>query len=179
MLNIYALFGQAGRRYADDYSAGNVIVTKRRVGGLGWLETDWAWHAVLEWTVFEENSALMDANPTIAAYMRGFFQLESERNHPSEQNNAFAGIVSATDPAISAFMWLALVESDRKYRSCPALGYALSPEDTDAGKYNSNGFIAGIINSIGATTDAPLGSYYLGDVPVPSKHFESYCSAGD
>ena len=179
LLNMHALFGLAGRRYADDYSAGNAIVTKRRVGGLGWLETDWAWHVALEWTALEDYPALMAVNPTIAAYLRGMLQLKSERNHPSERNNLFAGIVSSTDPSVSAFMWLALVESDRKYRSCPALGYALSREDTNVGKYNSNGFIAGIINSIGATTNAPLGSYYLGNVPVPSSHFESYCPASD
>ena len=179
LLNMHALFGLAGRRYADDYSVGNAIVTKRRVGGLGWLETDWAWHVALEWTALEDYPALMAVNPTIAAYLRGMLQLKSERNHPSERSNLFAGIVSSTDPSVSAFMWLALVESDRKYRSCPALGYALSPEDTNVGKYNSNGFIAGIINSIGATTDAPLGSYYLGNVPVPSRHFESYCPAAD
>ena len=179
LLNINALFGREGRRYADDYSAGNVIVTKRRVGGAGWLEADSAWHMALEWTALEEYPALMDANPTIAAYLRGMLQLKSERNHPSERNNKFVGIVSSTDPSVSAFMWLALVESDRKYRSCPALGYALSRGDTSVGKYNSNGFIAGIINSIGATTNAPLDSFYLGDVPVPSGHFESYCAAED
>lgn len=179
LLNINALFGRAGRRYADDYRAGNVIVTKRRVGGVGWLEADWAWHMALEWTALEEYPALMDANPTIAAYLRGMLQLKSERNHPSERTNKFVGIVSSTDPSVSAFMWLALVESDRKYRSCPALGYALSRGDTDVGKYNSNGFVAGIINSIGATTNAPLDSFYLGDVPVPTGHFESYCAAED
>lgn len=85
----------------------------------------------------------------------------------------------ATVPSVSAFMWLALVESDRKYRSCPELNYAFTLEDTDVVKYNSNGFIAGIINSIGATTDAPLESFHLGDVPVPSRHFEVYCEAED
>ena len=83
--------------------------------------------------------------------------------------------MSSTDPSVSAFMWLALVESDRKYRSCPALGYALSRGDTSVGKYNSNGFIAGIISSIGGTTDAPLHTYHLGDVPVPLNHFDTYC----
>lgn len=141
------------------------------------MDKNWHWRAALEWAVLEDVSSWIVSNPTNGACLRGFFRLKSERIHPSERNYEFAGIVSSTVLPVSASMWLALVRSGRRYRSCPPLLYSLSTDEV--GKCDSNRFMAGIINSIGGTTNAPLHTYFLGNRPVPSNHFETYCGTDD
>jgi len=178
LLNIYALIGAQGRGNLD-IPANKVLVTKRRVVlprlGLGkrWSwGIDWAdendWHAALEYPLVETYNELSH-NPTIAAYQRSD-KLVSERNHISERNNLFAGTVTSSALANMATIWIALVDKERNY--CNDLDYAFpstSPPEQD--EYNSNGFAAGIIASIVATTDAPIRTFYLGNRPLPSSEF--------
>ena len=167
LLNIWALLGDRGR----DRTTDTVYVTKRRVGGLGWLEFRWNWHAVLEYTY----PTFLGHNPTIAAYSEGGIEagrLVSRRNDISERNNMIAGTVSSAVYVTAASLWPALVASDRKY--CDNLDY-YDPRQDDPireDEYNSNGYAAGIINSVSGTTDAPISSYFLGWKPVPVNEFQ-------
>ena len=174
LFNLNALIGAQGRRN-DDVPANKVIVTRRRVleTESKWKINDLNWHAALEWTIFESNPAWLAGNPTIAAYQRSG-KLKSERNHPSERNNLFSGTVSASGLPETVSTWLTLSDAERRYRSCPPLSYAW-PGVNLLSQYNSNGFIAGIIRSIGGTTNAPVHTYYLGNRPVPISNFQSYC----
>ncbi len=170
LFNLNALVGANGRGHAD-VPAYSVIVTKRRVKTIEWVNHDLNWHAALEWTVFDYGDAdWLVGNPTIAAY-ESSGKLRSERNDPSERNNLFAGTVSAATP-FSVSVWLALVESDKRY--CDDLDYfwpgcldLVAPEH-----YNSNGFASGIIQSISGTTTAPMETYFKGDKPVPIVEFQ-------
>lgn len=175
LFNLYALIGAQGRRNAD-IPANTVIVTSRRVFEIEreWAINDLNWHAALEWTVFDfDDRAWIAGNPTIAAYQRSG-KLKSERNNPSERNNQFVGTVSSINLPQSISIWLALSESERRYSSCPALSYAFVDLRNH---YNSNGFAAGVIRSVGGTTNAPIHTFYLGNKPVPSDNFRSYCNS--
>ena len=167
LLNIWALLGERGR----DRTTDTVYVTKRRVGGLGWLEHRWNWHAALEYTY----PTFLGHNPTIAAYSHGGIvagRLVRRRNDISEHNNMTAGTVSSAVYVTAASLWPALVASDRKY--CNNLDYYDLREDDpiQEDEYNSNGYAAGIINSVSGTTDAPISSYFLGWKPVPVNEFQ-------
>ena len=178
LLNIYAFLGPQGRGNLD-IPANKVLVTKRRVvlplldlderwsWGIGWADEN-DWHAALEYPLVETYDALSH-NPTIAAYQRSD-KLVSKRNQISERNNLFAGTVTSSVLANMATVWVALADKERNY--CHDLDYAfpslLSPEQDE---YNSNGFAAGIIASIVATTDAPIHTFFLGNKPVPSSEF--------
>ena len=169
LLNIWALLGERGR----DRTTDTVYVTKRRVGGLGWLEHRWNWHAALEYTY----PTFLGHNPTIAAYSEGGIEtgrLVRRRNDISERNNMTAGTVSSTVYVTAASLWPALVASDRKY--CDNLDYYDPREDDpiQEDEYNSNGYAAGIINSVSGTTDAPISSYFLGWKPRAGQRVSTF-----
>ena len=141
------------------------------MGGLGWLEFRWNWHAALEYTY----PTFLGHNPTIAAYSEGGIEagrLVRRRNDISEHNNMIAGTVSFAVYVTAASLWPALVASDRKY--CDNLDY-YDPRENHTireDEYNSNGYAAGIINSVSGTIDAPISSYYLGSKLVPVNEFQ-------
>ena len=172
LFNIYALFGAQGRKNVD-VPANRVIVTKRRVRGLKWAILPFNWHAVLEFPL-TETYGVLGYNPTIAAYNVGDVntgKLVNRRNDISERNNLFAGIVTL-EPENFVSVWVSLSASDRKY--CKNLDYAHPFQSDPIGpdEYNSNGYIAGIINSIAGSTNAPISSFYLGHKPVPVSEFQ-------
>ena len=171
LFNIYALFGAQGRGTVD-IPANTVIVTKRRVvQGTAWGIGRLDWHAVLELPLVETYDTL-GYNPTIAAY-EDSGSLVARRNDPSERNNLFAGTVTL-GPADFFTVWIALANSDRNYHACPPyLDYRFPLEGFGDGEYNSNGYIAGIINSVNAVTNAPIGEYLFGSTPVPVGEFQS------
>ncbi len=178
LLNIYALIRAQGRGNLD-IPANKVLVTKRRVVlPLLGLDERWSWgidgadendwHAALEYPLVETYDAL-SRNPTIAAYQRSD-KLVSKRNQLSERNNLFAGTVTSSVLANMATIWVALADKERNY--CNNLDYAYpSLLSAEPDEYNSNGFAAGIIASIVATTDAPIHTFFLGNKPVPSSEF--------
>ena len=170
LFNLYALFGAQGRGSVD-IPANKVIVTKRRVSGLGWAIINKNFHAVLEMPLGETYGSPA-FNPTIAAYNESGI-LVARRNDPSERNNLFAGTVTV-GPANYFTVWTALAASDRNYRSCPPhLDYRYPTELLATDEYNSNGYIAGIINSVNGVTNAPIASYLFGSNPVPGLEFQS------
>ena len=178
LLNIYAFLGPHNRGNLD-IPANKVLVTKRRVllprlglddrwrWGIGWADRN-DWHAALEYPLAETYGALSH-NPTIAAYQQAG-KLVKDRNNISEQNNLFAGTVTSSSLANMAAVWVALADKERNY--CNNLDYG-DPREAfiGANEYNSNGFVAGIIASIIATTDAPIHTFFLGNKPVPSSEF--------
>ena len=173
LFNLYALFGAQGRGNVD-VPANRVIVTKRRVRGLEWAIFSFNWHAALELPL-AETYGVLGYNPTIAAYNVGDVntgKLVNKRNDISERNNLFAGTVTL-EPENFFSVWIALAASDRKY--CKKLDYAhpFQSGPIRADEYNSNGYIAGIINSIDGSTNAPIGTFFLGAKPVPISEFQS------
>ncbi len=177
LLNVWALLGGENAEEPDENAdiivrePNTVYVTRRRVGGLGWLTVDFAWHAALEYTYPILNSY----KPTIAAYEEGE-KLVSRRNDISERNNLVSGTVTSPRHLTPVQLWLALVESERNYDSCPPLPYAyFAPVDEPRDRRNSNGFVAGIINSVQGSTAAPISTYWLGNYPVPLARFQTLC----
>ena len=171
LFNLYALFGAQGRGTVDN-PTNKVIVTKRRVvQGTAWGIGRLDWHAVLEFPLVETYGT-PGFNPTIAAY-EDSGELVARRNDPSERNNLFAGTVTL-GPADFISVWIALANSDRNYRSCPPnLDYRFPLEPFGNGEYNSNGYISGIIISVNGVTNAPIGSYLYGSIPVPNAEFQN------
>ena len=147
-----------------------MIVTKRRVRNLEWAISKLNWHAALE-LLLVETYDILGHNPTIAAYEESN-KLVANRNDPSERNNLFSGTVTLGQ-ANHFLVWVALAESERRY--CDNLDYGDPREyllgQLGSDEYNSNGFAAGITRSVGAMTDAPLSTYFLGEKPVPSSEF--------
>ena len=166
LLNIWDLLSQRGLTQTSD----TVYVTRRRVVRRFGIDSNW--HAALEYV----SASTLGLNPTIAAYNSGGFlvsgQLVSRLNQLSEHNNIVAGIVTSLIYPTGSSLWSALLWSERFY--CQNLDYAhplFEPHEPD--EYNSNGFSAGIIDSVFGTTNAPIGTFYLGSHPVPVTEFQS------
>ena len=101
----------------------------------------------------------------------------SRLNNFSEHNNEVAGIVTSPTYPSGASLWSALLLSERRH--CQNIGYAhLLHEPHEADEFNSNGFAAGIINSVLGTTNAPIHTYYECDRPVPVHEFQRTSCAG-
>ena len=176
LLNIFTLLGQGDGNQSPDAElareADAVYVTRRRVvGGLpSWAMAELDWHAALEYTYPTANRVANFHNPTISAFaMNG--KVVALRNHPSDRNNIPVGAVTSTRHLTGTQLWLALIESDRNYRECPPYVDYDNPGLDTENQYNSNGYIAAIVDSVGATHTSPLGDHFLGDDPVPSSEF--------
>ena len=167
LLNIWAILGDRGH----DRTSDTVYVTRRRVGGLGWLPYSQNWHVALEYAF----PTFIGHNPTIAAYNEGGINdglLVSKRNNIRERNNDIDGTVTSPLYPTAALLWPALVASDWNY--CDTLEYAHPfQEHQPYGRYeyNSNGYVAGIVSSVSGTTNAQIDTYFLGWRPVPVVEF--------
>lgn len=106
----------------------------------------------------------------------------SALNDESERRNLPAGVVTSRILSGSA-LWIALWDVVRNY--CSDLEYdSTAPFDPDG--YNSNGFVLGLLNAVGATAIAtddsgtiihptynPISTFIGGNRPVPITEFQS------
>ena len=174
---IWRLFGQGVGNQAEDpdfdRDSDTVYVTRRRVrfGGINWSLRDSWWHTALEYTYPTADLVANFHNPTIAAYNESGL-LVSRRNDPSERGNEVVASVTSTRHATPVALWGALVRADKNYRNClPFVDYDFPIDGDDDDAHNSNGYVAGILNFVGAAPIAALGTYTLGNDLVPDSEF--------
>ena len=94
----------------------------------------------------------------------------SKWNDPSELNNEIVGALESQVFTSAVSLWAALIKSSINYDD--ELPYDYPPTSTP-GAYNSNGFAAGIIDSVfGDIVGGSISGFFLGDKPVPVTEFE-------
>ena len=153
---------------------GTIYVTKRRVILTRHLEgwqafNDQNWHAALNYVPKTFRPTGLTPVRVIAAYQDDN-KLVSKWNDPSELNNEIVGALESQVFTSAVSLWAALIKSNINYDD--ELPYDYPPTSTP-GAYNSNGFAAGIIDSVfGDIVGGSISGFFLGDKPVPVTEFE-------
>lgn len=152
---------------------GTIYVTKRRVVVSRilnrWQEfNDQNWHVALNYVPKTFEPTGVTPVRVIAAYQDDDL-LVSKWNDPSELNNEIVGALESQVFNSTASLWAALIKSDINYDG--QLPYNWPPTSVP-GAYNSNGFAAGIIDSVyGDIIGGSISGFFLGDKPVPVTEF--------
>lgn len=156
---------------------GTIYVTKRRPHATRHIG-DWApfdvgdlnWHAALNYVPYSFGPTAVTPIRVIAAY-KDDLKLVSLWNNPVELNNQIVGALESPVYSTALSLWAALINSDTGYDD--ELPYAWEPSPPP-GKYNSNGFAVGIIESVFAEIvgGGSISGFYLADKPVPLGEFQ-------
>jgi RHS repeat-associated protein len=148
---------RAGTR-ADERRPGHVYITGHRVGRVG------PYHLAVEYDDGKRRPT------TLSAGDRGG-ELESEVNRPLDtpSNNITMGTVMPPDGSSPGAYFAALLAADSRY--CDCLDYDLFPGALPGDGYNSNSYVAGLIEATGGSTVVDLGRFYGGGTPLPTSSF--------
>lgn len=133
-------------------------------------------HLALEFSPpnFAEPPAFtLSAGPSVLHVLPGS-KLVSQPGRPEDRPefNHTVGTVlgrSGTDTLIPVLYWIKLVEADQNY--CDGLDYDPHPEAFSGTGYNSNGYIAGIVQATGGVTGVDFSRYVGGSTLVPGIEF--------
>lgn len=145
--------GREGNRRTD-----RVYVTGRRI--VGWLPF---MHTALEY-----------GRATVSAYdsdsrVLGNGVLVSEKNWVGDLPHLMMTLGTASKSGTThAGYWSQLLAADTRYRD--NLPYSPTPKAGE-GRFNSNGFVHGLIRATGGTTNVDMNRHPGGDVPVPGWAF--------
>jgi hypothetical protein len=79
------------------------------------------------------------------------------------------GTVMPPDGSSPGAYFAALLAADSRY--CDCLDYDLFPGALPGDGYNSNSYVAGLIEATGGSTVVDLGRFYGGGTPLPTSSF--------
>ncbi|MDX1563459.1 MAG: hypothetical protein R3305_11060, partial [Gammaproteobacteria bacterium] len=143
----------------DDQASANVdrvLLKGRRVLGYG------PFHTVLEY----RGSTISAFDTDDRAFVDG--TLLSEVDWPRDRPHLTMQLGAVDGPAPAAAYWASLLAADARYDD--DLPYDLFPS-LGFGGYNSNSYVAGIINATAGIPTRPMSSFVGGERPVPLAEF--------
>lgn len=176
------VMNQSEPTYKFNREAGRVYITGHRIIGLLTLNS---WHLAIEYrdpVSLVPQTVAAYCEPDAATCIAGKGHLNSIPNFfesDAPQLNTRIALIISNLPDAAYFE--SVKQADQNYGDC--LDYALIPENTTETDYNSNGFVAGIIQHTNGSIDfagvefwsgldiQSLNYFKGGSVPVPSVEF--------